>query len=178
MTKNEKQILHNSITDVADFPKKGIVFKDITTMLNDKVAYKTLMNILYKRYENLDIDYVVGLDARGFIFGGALAHRLNIGFVPIRKKGKLPQETISLKYSLEYGENELQIHKNAFKHKKAKVLIVDDLCATGGTAKAAYELIKKLDANLIEFCFVIDINLDNVKEQLSKLAPVFCVLDV
>lgn len=114
----QREILLNSIRDIPDFPKPGIIFKDITTLLNNPKAYKLLMDHLEDRYKDMNLDYIAGLDARGFIFGAALADRLNIGFVPIRKKGKLPSTTICEKYELEYGFDELEIHLDAFHEKK------------------------------------------------------------
>ena len=122
MTQEEKKIINDAIRDIPDFPKPGIIFKDITTLLNDKEAYGVLMNHLASRYKSYDLDFVAGIDARGFIFGAALAQMLGCGFVPIRKKGKLPYTTISEKYSLEYGFDEVEIHIDAFRDiKNAKV---------------------------------------------------------
>lgn len=152
------KIVQKSIRDIQDFPKPGIVFKDITTLLNDAEAFGTLMQILYDRYKDYELDFIAGIDARGFIFGAALANMLGVGFVPVRKKGKLPATTVSQKYSLEYGFDEVEIHIDAFKRKKnAQVLLIDDLIATGGTAKAAVDLINQTDAICIECCFIVDI---------------------
>ncbi|MDQ1326573.1 MAG: adenine phosphoribosyltransferase, partial [Campylobacterota bacterium] len=151
-------ILLNSIRDIPDFPKPGIVFKDITTLLGNPQALNTLMDHLTDRYLEYDLDYVAGIDARGFIFGSILADRLGIGFVPVRKKGKLPYTTVAEKYSLEYGFDEVEIHIDAFGEKKgAKVLLVDDLIATGGTAKAAVNLINKVGAECVEACFIMEL---------------------
>ena len=138
LSDTERKIIESSIRDIPDFPKPGIVFKDITTILNNAEAYGVLMNHLHKRYKEYNLDYIAGIDARGFIFGAALAQMLGIGFVPIRKKGKIPYTTISEKYSLEYGVDEVEVHIDAFSAiPKAKVLMIDDLIATGGTANAA-----------------------------------------
>jgi adenine phosphoribosyltransferase len=179
LTKDKKEIIYNSIRDVKDFPKKGIMFKDITTLLNNAEAFELLMSHLEQRYKEYNLDYIVGLDARGFIFGAALATRLKIGFVPIRKKGKLPSSTICEKYELEYGFDEVEIHLDAFENKQdAKVLIIDDLIATGGTAAAASKLIVDIKANLVEVCFILNLTfLDGVKK-IEKFAPVYSVLDI
>ncbi len=179
LTEEERQIILGSIRDIPDFPKPGIVFKDITTLLNNKDAYKLLMDHLEERYKDCGLEYIAGLDARGFIFGAALADRLGIGFVPIRKKGKLPNTTICEKYELEYGFDEVEIHLDAF-HEKigAKVLIVDDLCATGGTAEAAAKLVKDTKAELIEVCFLMNLAFLKGDEKVKKLAPVYSVLDI
>jgi len=145
LNEKNKKILLDSIRDIPDFPKPGIIFKDITTLLNNKNAYQILMNHLENRYKDFNLDYIVGLDARGFIFGSVLADRLKIGFVPIRKKGKLPSTTICEKYELEYGFDEVEIHIDAFNKQNARVLIIDDLIATGGTAEAASKLVLETD---------------------------------
>ncbi|MCF6174098.1 MAG: adenine phosphoribosyltransferase, partial [Campylobacteraceae bacterium] len=148
LTKNNKDFLLKSIRTVEDFPKPGIGFKDITTLLGNEKAYTLLMNHLKARYKNENIDYIAGIESRGFIFGASLATMLGIKFVPIRKPGKLPYTTISEKYSLEYGVDEVEIHIDAFKCDKPKpnVLLIDDLIATGGTAKAAVEAMARYAA--------------------------------
>lgn len=175
----EREIIENSIRDVKDFPKKGIVFKDITTLLNNKEAYSTLMNHLYERYKSYNLEYIAGIDARGFIFGAALAQMLRIGFVPIRKHGKLPYTTIGEKYALEYGMDEIEVHIDAFGEKKgAKVLIIDDLIATGGTANAAVTLVKQTGADCIECCFIIGLTfLDGIKK-LQEKTKVYSIIEV
>ncbi len=178
LSSHDKKIISNSIRDINNFPKEGIVFKDITTLLNDKEAYQTLMNHLENRYETYDLDYVAGIDSRGFIFGAALADRLNIGFVPVRKKGKLPSTTVCEKYELEYGFDEVEIHLDAFPKKDARVLLIDDLIATGGTANAAAKLIKNVNATLVEACFLLNLTfLDGVKK-LKEHTTVYSVLDI
>ena len=178
LTTQERTIIQNSIRDIKDFPKEGIVFKDITTLLNNKEAYGILMDHLYTRYKEYDLDYIAGIDARGFIFGAALAQMLGIGFVPIRKKGKLPYTTITQKYSLEYGTDEIEIHKDAFHNKNARVLIIDDLIATGGTANAAAKLIKQAGATCVEACFIIGLNfLDGIKT-LKEKTDVYAIVEV
>jgi len=158
LSSEDKKFLESSIRDIPNFPKEGIVFKDITTLLNNPKAFKTLMNHLEERYKSYDLDYIAGIDARGFIFGAVLAEKLNIGFVPVRKKGKLPYTTVAEKYSLEYGFDEVEVHIDAFPKENAKVLLIDDLIATGGTAKAAASLIGKVGANCVEACFILELD--------------------
>ncbi len=164
LTPEDKKIIEKSIRDIPNFPKQGIIFKDITTLLNNPLALKTLMNHLTSRYEGYNLDYIAGIDARGFIFGSILADRLGIGFVPVRKKGKLPYTTVAEKYSLEYGFDEVEIHIDAFTKPNANVLLIDDLIATGGTAKAAASLIKKVGANCVEVCFILELDFLNGRE--------------
>ena len=175
----ERKIIENSIRDINDFPKPGIIFKDITTLLNDKEAYGVLMNHLYQRYKEYNFDYIAGIDARGFIFGAALAQMLGVGFVPIRKKGKLPYTTISEKYSLEYGVDEVELHIDAFHNtENARVLLIDDLIATGGTANAAATLINQSGAKCIESCFIIGLSfLDGIKNLETK-TDVYTLIEV
>ena len=144
------------IRNIPDFPKKGIVFKDITPLLSNKKSYNSLMNTIKTRYKNFKIDKVVGIEARGFILGSALAILLNCGFTPIRKKGKLPFKTFSETYDLEYGKDTLEIHNDAF-NKNDNIIIVDDVLATGGTIKASFKLLQNFDINIIETFFLIEI---------------------
>lgn len=179
LSNTERKIIENAIRDIKDFPQQGIVFKDITTLLNNKQAYGVLMNHLYQRYKEYNLDYIAGIDARGFIFGAALAQMLNIGFVPIRKKGKLPSTTISEKYALEYGVDEIEIHIDAFNNEKdARVLLIDDLIATGGTANAAAKLIKDTGANCVESCFIIGLNFLDGQEKLREQTEVYSLIEV
>jgi len=176
LTYEDRNIIENSIRDIPDFPQKGIVFKDITTLLNNPKAFKTLMNHLEERYKAYRLDYIAGIDARGFIFGSVLADRLNIGFVPVRKKGKLPYQTVSEEYSLEYGVDEVEVHIDAFPKENARVLLIDDLIATGGTAKAAASLIKKVGATCVEACFILELGFLNGREGIES--DVYSVLAV
>ncbi len=178
LSPKQKRFLLSTIRDVPDFPKPGIIFKDITTLLNDAEAFTLLMEHLQSRYEAMELDFVAGIESRGFIFGAALATRLGIGFVPIRKKGKLPYTTVSEKYALEYGVDEIEIHIDAFRGKGKRVLLIDDLIATGGTAEAAAKLIQKVDQELVEACFVIDLTFLKGKEKVEKLCPVYSVLEI
>jgi adenine phosphoribosyltransferase len=179
MTEQEKKIITDAIRDIPDFPEPGIVFKDITTLLNDKEAFGVLMNHLKERYEDIDLDFIAGIDARGFIFGAALAQMLGIGFVPIRKKGKLPYTTVSEKYALEYGVDEVEIHIDAFRGiKDAKVLLIDDLIATGGTAYAACNLIDKSGGNCVEACFILGLNFLDGQKKMSEITDIYTVVGI
>lgn len=148
--------IKSKIRTVPNWPKPGIQFRDITTLLKDKEGFETLFELLTNRYKNMQLDAIVGIESRGFIIGSVLADRLGLGFVPIRKKGKLPAETISEEYHLEYGTDTMEIHKDAITP-RSKVLLVDDLIATGGTALAACNLIKKVGAGIVECAFIIDL---------------------
>ncbi|MCX6051463.1 MAG: adenine phosphoribosyltransferase [Campylobacterales bacterium] len=179
LSSTERKIIESSIRDVKDFPKPGIIFKDITTLLNDREAYSVLMNHLYQKYKEYKLDYIAGIDARGFIFGAALAQMLDIGFVPLRKKGKLPYTTISEKYSLEYGVDEIEVHIDAFsKIPHARVLLIDDLIATGGTANAAAKLIKQAGAECVEACFVLGLTFLGGIENLKNQTEVYSIIEV
>lgn len=148
--------IKSKIRTVNDWPKKGIMFRDITTLLKDPVGLRLTIEDFVKRYKDNDIDIIVGIDSRGFILGGALAYLLGKGFVPIRKKGKLPAQTERQEYKLEYGTDTIEIHKDAIQ-KGQKVLIIDDLIATGGTAIAAAKLVKKLGGHIVELAFIVDL---------------------
>jgi adenine phosphoribosyltransferase len=148
--------LKETIRSIPDWPIKGVVFRDLTTLMQDPAAFKASCDILYNRYKDMGIDKIVGIDARGFVFGAVLAYKMGIGFVPVRKKGKLPCKTIQETYSLEYGEDTLEIHEDAVE-KGEKVVIVDDLIATGGTVGATVKLVRQLGANLIECAFVVEL---------------------
>ena len=177
LNQNDKNFLLDSIREVKDFPKPGILFRDITTLLNNPQAFKILMDHLEKRYKDYDLSCIAGIESRGFIFGTALADRLNKSFVPIRKKGKLPYTTVSEKYTLEYGVSEIEVHIDAFK-KGENVLLIDDLLATGGTAYAAANLIKQCQANCIESCFVLNLAHLGGEKILQELTATYCVLDI
>ena len=179
LTESQKKILLDAIRDIPDFPKPGILFKDITTLLNDAEAFGLLMEHLSARYRGTKLDFVAGIESRGFIFGAALAAKLGIGFVPIRKKGKLPGPTISEKYALEYGFDEVEIHIDAFRDQEgAKVLLIDDLIATGGTAEAAVKLIQDAKAQCVEACFIIELGFLDGRSKLERLTSFYSVLEV
>lgn len=158
--------LKQLIREVPDFPKKGILFYDITTLLKDKVGFATLIDALSEHYLNAQVDVVLAIEARGFIFGPALAYRLNAGFVPIRKPGKLPAETVKWSYELEYGLDTLEIHKDAIRPGQ-KVIIVDDLLATGGTANACVQLAKSLGADIAGLGFVVELDFLNGRKKFG-----------
>lgn len=158
--------IKNEIRTVPDFPKKGIMFRDITTLLKNPKTLKMAIDILYDIFKDENIDYVAGIESRGFIFGMPLAYKLNCGFIPVRKPNKLPCETISEEYELEYGKDKIEIHKDALS-KGDKVLIVDDLLATGGTANAAINLVSKV-ANVIGVAFVIELEELKGRDKFSK----------
>ena len=155
---NESQLafLRESIRTIADYPKPGIQFRDITTLLRDRRAFEITIEALIAPWRGQPIDKVAGIEARGFILGGAVAYALKAGFVPIRKRGKLPHETVRVAYSLEYGVDEMEMHKDAIRDGE-KVLLLDDLVATGGTATAAAQLLKSAGAAVLAACFVIDL---------------------
>ena len=154
------------IRDVPDFPKKGIIFRDITTAVKDAKTMHKIVDLMANEYENEKIDYVAGIESRGFIFGMPIAYKLNCGFIPIRKPGKLPAKTISQEYSLEYGTDKIEMHEDALK-KGDRVLIVDDLLATGGTAAAAVKLVQSA-ADVAGIAFVIELTDLNGREKLPK----------
>jgi len=148
--------LRDAIRTIPDYPKAGILFRDITTLLGDARAFRRAVDELVQPWAGLKIDKVAGMEARGFILGGAVAHQLSAGFVPIRKKGKLPFSTVSIAYSLEYGLDEMEVHVDAVKPGE-KVILIDDLIATGGTATGAVQLLQKLGAEVVAACFVVDL---------------------
>jgi adenine phosphoribosyltransferase len=166
--------LKSSIRSIPNFPKEHIIFRDITTLMQDPDAFREANDQFYNRYKDQQIDKVVGIDARGFVFGAILAYHLHVGFVPVRKKGKLPYKTISEKYSLEYGTAEVEIHEDAIR-KGERVIIMDDLIATGGTVAAAINLVEKLGGQVIECAFVVELP-DLKGRELIKTHRVFSLL--
>jgi adenine phosphoribosyltransferase len=148
--------LKSAIRTIPDYPKPGIQFRDITTLLGDARAFRRAVDELVQPWAGEKIDKVAGMEARGFILGGAVAHQLSAGFVPIRKKGKLPHETVRIAYSLEYGVDEMEVHRDAVKPSE-RVILVDDLIATGGTAEGAVKLLRQIGAEIVAACFVIDL---------------------
>ena len=147
--------LRAAIRSIPDYPKPGIMFRDITTLLGDARAFRRAVDELVQPWAGMKIDKVAGIEARGFILGGAVAHLVSAGFIPIRKKGKLPHKRVSIAYSLEYGLDEMEVHEDAVS-KGERVILVDDLIATGGTAEGAVKLLRQLGANILAACFVID----------------------
>ena len=169
--------LKEYVRTIPDYPKPGIQFRDITTLIADPVAMRATVDELLWPFLRMDIDYVVGIEARGFILGGAIAHALGLGFIPVRKKGKLPGETISRSYELEYGVDVVEIHKDALAHGE-KVLLIDDLIATGGTACAAIDLIAETGAEVIAACFVIDLpDLGGLDKLKAKGVKTHCLIE-
>jgi len=166
--------LKKLIREIPDFPKKGILFYDITTLLKDKSGYAALIDQLAEHYIGKQVDLILGMEARGFIFGPALAYRLNAGFVPVRKPGKLPAATARVEYDLEYGSNALEVHKDAIE-KGQRVLIVDDLLATGGTAQATAQLATTLGAQIAGLGFVVELDFLKGRDKL-KPYDVFSLL--
>ncbi len=162
----ELEQLKEKIRDVPDFPKPGIVFKDITPLLGDVGSFQFVIDAFAKRYADKGIDKIIGIESRGFIFGAALGYRLDAGFVPVRKKGKLPYETHGIEYALEYGTDHVEMHVDAI-HKDQRILVVDDLLATGGTAKATCDLIEKFGAQVVECAFVVELTFLPGREKLK-----------
>lgn len=166
----------SKIRDVVDFPKQGIVFRDITTALKDSETLKVMIDYLCEQYNDVKIDYIAGIESRGFIFGMPMAYKLNAGFVPIRKPNKLPAETYAQEYELEYGTDKIEVHKDAFPA-GANVLVVDDLLATGGTAEAACKLVRKTGANLVGIAFLIELNALKGREKLQDCGKIVSMLE-
>src|SRR5216117_2535082 len=158
--------LRTGIRDVPDFPKKGIIFKDITPILSDRALFRASIDLFLKQCRGKKIDKIVGIDARGFLFGSTVAYELGVGFVPIRKRGKLPYKTEIAKYSLEYGEAEMEMHVDAMRPGE-RIVLVDDLLATGGTSAAATALIRKVGGQLLEAQFLIELQFLNGRRQLE-----------
>jgi adenine phosphoribosyltransferase len=156
MTISLEETLSAAIRTIPDYPKPGILFRDITTLLGNARAFRRAVDELVHPWAGSKIDKIAGIEARGFIIGGAIAHQLSAGFIPIRKKGKLPHETVRVAYSLEYGIDEMEMHKDAVKPGE-KVILVDDLIATGGTAEGATRLLRQMGAEIVSACFVIDL---------------------
>lgn len=166
--------IENYIRDIQDFPKEGILFKDITPLLNDPIARKECLKILAESLKGQKIDKVVGAESRGFFFGVLLAQELNAGFIPVRKPKKLPFEIISASYQLEYGFDSLEMHTDAIK-KGDRVLIHDDVLATGGTAKAVCELVEKLGGEIVQCNFLMELSFLNGREKIDSY-PIFSAL--
>ena len=148
--------LRDAVRSIPDYPKPGVVFRDITTLLGNARAFRRAVDELVQPWAGMKIDKVAGMEARGFILGGAVAHQVSAGFIPIRKKGKLPHKRVSIAYSLEYGLDEMEMHEDAVS-KGERGILVDDLIATGGTAEGAVKLLRQLGANVLAACFVIDL---------------------
>lgn len=167
--------LKKCIRDIPDFPKPGIIFKDITTLLKDTAAFKTTIDLLTKKFKDQKITKVVAVESRGFIFGTVLAYKLGAGFVPVRKKGKLPYKTKSVSYQLEYGTDSLEIHEDALTPRD-RVLIVDDLLATGGTVEAVATLVREFKAKIVGVAFLIELTFLKGKDRLKDL-PYYAIIE-
>src|ERR1700712_2957289 len=160
--------LRGSIRTISDYPKPGIMFRDITTLLGNARAFRRAVDEMVQPWAGMKIDKVAGMEARGFILGGAVAHQVSAGFIPIRKKGKLPHKRVSIAYSLEYGLDEMEMHEDAVV-KGERVILVDDLIATGGTAEGAVKLLRQMGADVLAACFVIDLPELGGAEKLRKM---------
>jgi adenine phosphoribosyltransferase len=156
MTADPLRQIKDAIRTIPDYPRPGVMFRDITTLLGNAQAYKHVVELLVQPWRDEHVDRVAGIEARGFILGGVLAHELSAGFVPIRKRGKLPHTTVRVAYSLEYGVDEMEMHRDAISAGQ-RIILVDDLIATGGTAEAAVKLLRSLGAHILAACFVIDL---------------------
>jgi adenine phosphoribosyltransferase len=167
--------LKSLIRDVPDFPKPGIVFKDITTLLNNAEGLGYCIDSMAEKVADLNVDYIVGMESRGFIFGTPLAYKMGVGFVPVRKPGKLPSQTHSVEYALEYGSDRLEIHQDAF-HPGSRVLVIDDLIATGGTAGATAQLIEQTGSSLVGFGFIIELTFLDGRKNLPDV-PIVSLIE-
>jgi len=167
IAQNDIEYVREHVRQVPDFPKKGILFLDVTTALKDADAFEKSMNFLYEKFKNEKIDYIAGMESRGFIYGAALANMFHIGFIPIRKPDKLPAETLKEDYTLEYGTNTIEMHKDAVKPGQ-RVLIVDDLLATGGTAVAACNLVKRAGGEVVATAFIIELDTLKGREKIES----------
>ncbi len=165
---DDESDLRDAIRSIPDYPKPGIIFRDITTLLGNARAFRRAVDELVQPWAGMKIDKVAGIEARGFILGGAVAHQISAGFVPIRKKGKLPSKRVSVAYALEYGEDQIEMHADALVAGE-RVMLVDDLIATGGTAEGAVKLLRQLNAEVLAACFVIDLPELGGADQLRKL---------
>lgn len=168
-------LLRRHIRDIPDFPKPGIIFKDITPLLQNHKAFDSIIKTFVERYAPMGIDVVVGIESRGFLFGTPLAHQLGASFVPVRKKGKLPYKTVDISYDLEYGSATIEMHTDAI-GKGQKVVVVDDLLATGGTAGAACELVRGQGGKVVECAFVVELGFLSGREKITT-APVFSLVN-
>jgi adenine phosphoribosyltransferase len=175
ITTPDQELLKSSIRNIPDFPKKGIQFKDITTALKQPAVFKQIVDQLAAPFRNMGITRVAGIESRGFITGGALAYELGVGFVPIRKLGKLPAVTFSKTYDLEYGKDSLEIHRDALEPGET-VLLHDDLLATGGTALAAIELLQNFDIKNIHLCFIAELDFLQGRQRLAHIADIFSLI--
>lgn len=168
--------LKSKIRDIPDFPKPGIVFKDLTTLLRDKDAFGYVIDVFAEYFAEMKPKYIAGIEARGFILGPAIAHKLNVGFIPVRKPGKLPARVVSESYQLEYGTDTLEVHEDCVS-KGDTVVLIDDLLATGGTAQAAYKLLNKVGADVICIGFVVELGFLDGRKKMPEGVEVFSIID-
>ena len=175
MTITIEESVKSKIRNIENFPKEGILFRDITTAIKDKDTLPIIIDYMCDKFKDIRIDYIAGIESRGFIFGMPMAYKMGCGFVPVRKPNKLPAETISQEYQLEYGFDKIEIHKDAF-GEGDNVLIIDDLLATGGTAEAAAKLVKKTGANLVGMGFLIELEALNGRDKLKDYGRIVSML--
>ncbi|MBN2453448.1 MAG: adenine phosphoribosyltransferase [Candidatus Omnitrophica bacterium] len=168
--------LKSSIRDIPGFPKEGIIFKDITTLLRDGKKFRESVDLFAREFEGKKVDVILSIEARGFLFGAALAYKLGCGIAPIRKKGKLPSKTHAVTYDLEYGKDTLEIHQDAFE-KGARVLIVDDLLATGGTTRAVIDLVEKMGGKIVGIAYLIELTALKGRDKLKGYPVVSLIKD-
>jgi len=167
--------LKKTIRSIPGWPIEGVIFRDLTTLMQDPRAFQSACDVFFNRYKDWDIDKIVGIDARGFVFGAVLAYQLNVGFVPVRKKGKLPYKTVSAEYTLEYGKNAVEMHADAIAEGE-KVVIIDDLIATGGTIEAAVKLVNQLGGEILECGFIVELPDLKGREKI-KTEKIFTMCD-
>lgn len=168
--------LKSKIRDIPDFPKPGIVFKDLTTLLKDRDAFAYVIDVFAEQFSDEKPKYVAGIEARGFILGPAIAHKLNVGFIPVRKPGKLPHKVVQESYQLEYGTDKLEVHEDCV-NKGDKVVLIDDLLATGGTAAAAYSLLSRVGAEVISIGFVVELGFLGGRNKMPDGVDIFSIIN-
>lgn len=167
--------LKSKIRDIPDFPKPGIVFKDLTTLLKDREAFGYVIDVFAEQFSATKPKYVAGIEARGFILGPAIAHKLNVGFIPVRKPGKLPHRVVQQSYQLEYGTDKLEVHEDCV-NKGDRVVLIDDLLATGGTASAAYSLLNRVGADIVSIGFVVELGFLNGRSKMPEDTEIFSII--
>ncbi len=176
LTRDKVEWVKSTIRDIPDFPKPGIVFKDLTTLLKDPKAFAYVIDVLAEKFANSNVKYIVGIESRGFILGSAIAHKLGLGFIPVRKPGKLPHKVETATYELEYGTDTLEIHIDAVERGE-RVLIIDDLLATGGTAEAAHRLLKSIGADVAGMGFVVELSFLKGRQKLPAGVEIFSIVE-
>ncbi|MBX9690398.1 MAG: adenine phosphoribosyltransferase [Candidatus Obscuribacterales bacterium] len=175
LSPEKSEWLKGKIRDIPDFPKPGIIFKDLTTLLKDKEAFSYVIEVFADNYSKLNPDYIAGIEARGFILGPAIANKLNLGFIPVRKPGKLPHKVVKESYQLEYGTDTLEVHEDCV-NKGDRVVLIDDLLATGGTAAAAYSLLNRVGAEIVSIGFVVELEFLGGRKKMPGGVDVFSIL--